>query len=199
MVREVPRRWDRRRGDRPGFREELEEKRVIRERRKKQVLRLLRDYFAGTEQYLEVTIREVRENGAIAESVDPYRSGFIHISEMANHFVEDPHDIVTVGQRVNVWVLEVNTESAKVRLSMKNPSRKAPGSQKHSQPTPQATVESLFSPSMQRFNRKSIDPATKEGRTQSTALTPEMRARKEPLRDFGQLAAFFAQIDQGDD
>ncbi|MDY3281224.1 S1 RNA-binding domain-containing protein [Dysosmobacter sp.] len=45
------------------------------------------------------------------------RSGLVHISEIANTFVNDVHDFLQEGQTVNVKVL--STENGKINLSIK--------------------------------------------------------------------------------
>jgi len=45
-------------------------------------------------------------------------SGLVHISEIANAFVNDVHDYLTEGQTVQVKVLNIN-EAGKVNLSIK--------------------------------------------------------------------------------
>jgi uncharacterized protein len=42
---------------------------------------------------------------------------------MANHFVSNPIEVVSVGQKVKVRVLEIDVEREKVSLSMKDPSQ----------------------------------------------------------------------------
>jgi len=44
--------------------------------------------------------------------------GLIHISRLADRFVSDPHQVVSVGQRVNVTVMEVDLERKRISLSM---------------------------------------------------------------------------------
>ncbi|MBE6969418.1 MAG: S1 RNA-binding domain-containing protein [Ruminococcaceae bacterium] len=46
------------------------------------------------------------------------RSGLVHISEIANAYVNDVHDFLTMGQMVNVKVLSI-TPDGKINLSIK--------------------------------------------------------------------------------
>lgn len=46
------------------------------------------------------------------------KSGLVHISEIANAFVNDVHDHLTMGQSVNVKVLSI-TPDGKINLSIK--------------------------------------------------------------------------------
>lgn len=45
--------------------------------------------------------------------------GLVHISEMADRFVSDPTEIVSIHQHIQVKVLSVDTERKRVQLSMK--------------------------------------------------------------------------------
>ena len=45
--------------------------------------------------------------------------GLLHISELAEHKVEDPEEVVKVGQEIEVKVLRVDTDERKIGLSLK--------------------------------------------------------------------------------
>jgi uncharacterized protein len=47
-----------------------------------------------------------------------HQDGLVHISKLANRFVTDPNDVVSVGQRVSVTVLEIDLDRKRVSLSM---------------------------------------------------------------------------------
>jgi len=46
-------------------------------------------------------------------------SGLVHISQIANHFVKNPADVVKLGQEVQARVMGVDLERKRVQLSMK--------------------------------------------------------------------------------
>jgi uncharacterized protein len=46
--------------------------------------------------------------------------GLVHISEMANRFISDPTEIVSIHQHIKVKVLSIDTERKRVQLTMKN-------------------------------------------------------------------------------
>jgi uncharacterized protein len=48
-----------------------------------------------------------------------HQDGLVHISQMADAFVKDPHKVVKVNQRVTVTVLEVDLERRRISLSLK--------------------------------------------------------------------------------
>ena len=48
-----------------------------------------------------------------------HQDGLIHISQLANTFVQDPNEIVKVGDVVRVKVLEVDKERRRIAVSRK--------------------------------------------------------------------------------
>ena len=68
-------------------------------------------------QVLEGTVTGITNFGAFV-SLEGGRSGLVHISEVANTFVNDVHDHVQIGQKVKVKVLSLG-EAGKINLSIK--------------------------------------------------------------------------------
>ena len=56
--------------------------------------------------------------GAFVEIL-PGVEGLVHISELAQHHVENPREIVSQGDTVNVRILEVDAERRRLSLSLK--------------------------------------------------------------------------------
>ena len=46
-------------------------------------------------------------------------NGLIHISEMADRFVSDPHKVLKVHQKVKVRVISIDTNRKRINLSMR--------------------------------------------------------------------------------
>ena len=67
---------------------------------------------------LEGVITNVTNFGAFVD-VGVHQDGLVHISQMADRFVENPNDIVKVGQVVKVRVLDVDLERKRIGLSLK--------------------------------------------------------------------------------
>ena len=65
---------------------------------------------------LEGKVTSITKFGAFV-ALDNGKSGLVHISEIANTFVNDVHDYLQQGQAVKVLVL--STENGKVNLSIK--------------------------------------------------------------------------------
>lgn len=63
-------------------------------------------------------ITNVTNFGAFVD-IGVHQDGLVHISQLANRFVDDPQKVVSPGDRVTVRVLEVNIEKKQISLSMK--------------------------------------------------------------------------------
>ena len=49
-----------------------------------------------------------------------HRDGLVHISELADTFVKDPHTVVKVNQKVTVTVADIDIKRGRISLSMKS-------------------------------------------------------------------------------
>ena len=67
---------------------------------------------------LQGTVRNVVAFGAFVD-IGVKQDGLVHISEMADRFVRDPHEVVRVGDVVKVRVLSVDKERGRIALSMR--------------------------------------------------------------------------------
>src|SRR5882724_7917850 len=76
----------------------------------------LADLQAG--MILEGVVTNVAAFGAFVD-VGVHQDGLVHVSQLANKFVKDPHEIVKPGQIVKVKVLEVDEKRQRVSLSMR--------------------------------------------------------------------------------
>lgn len=68
---------------------------------------------------LQGTVRNVSAFGAFVD-IGVHQDGLVHISELADRFVSDPHTVVSAGQRVKIRVLSVDIQRKRISLSMKN-------------------------------------------------------------------------------
>jgi protein Tex len=84
---------------------------------KKGVLKL-EDLQPGME--LLGSVLNVVDFGAFVD-IGLHDSGLVHISHLSNDYVRDPHDVVSVGQVVRVWVLEIDKGRRRVALTMIKP------------------------------------------------------------------------------
>ena len=67
---------------------------------------------------IEGTVKRLTDFGAFVE-VLPGIDGLVHISQISHKRVENPKDVLKVGQEVTVKVLEVNPANERVSLSIK--------------------------------------------------------------------------------
>jgi uncharacterized protein len=67
---------------------------------------------------LEGIVTNVANFGAFVD-IGVHQDGLVHISQLADRFVDDPQKIVKVGQVVKIRVLEINEKLKRISLSIK--------------------------------------------------------------------------------
>ena len=67
---------------------------------------------------LEGSVTNVTNFGAFVD-IGVHQDGLVHISSLADKFVEDPHTVVKAGDIVNVKVLEVDLPRKRIALTMR--------------------------------------------------------------------------------
>ena len=82
------------------------------------------------EMILEGTVTNVTNFGAFVD-IGVHQDGLVHISCLADKFVDDPHKVVKAGQIVKVKVLEIDIQRKRIALTMKLQDAK----QQHVRPT----------------------------------------------------------------
>src|SRR5207253_7229790 len=78
--------------------------------------RVLDTYSLGDE--LEGKVTKVVSFGAFVEILDGVE-GLVHISELAQHHVENPREVVSQGDVIRVKILEIDSERRRLSLSAK--------------------------------------------------------------------------------
>ena len=68
---------------------------------------------------LEGVVSNVAAFGAFVD-IGVHQDGLVHVSELADHFVKDPREVVKVGQIVKVRVIDVDIARNRISLSMKS-------------------------------------------------------------------------------
>ena len=66
---------------------------------------------------LQGTVRNVVDFGAFVD-IGVKQDGLVHISKLANRFVKNPLEVVSVGDIVTVWVDEVDLKRERIALTM---------------------------------------------------------------------------------
>ena len=142
---------------------------------------------------LEGKVTKITKFGAFVELGDG-KSGLVHISEIANSFVNDVHDFLQEGQAVKVKVL--SAEEGKINLSIKKtlPPQERPAS-RGPRPAPDRP--------MQRSGGRNAGPhphsASRPQRQQSAPLSGD-QAFEDKLKQFltsseGKMADLNRSID----
>jgi uncharacterized protein len=63
------------------------------------------------------TVRDVVDFGAFVD-VGVKHDGLVHVSRMAKRYVSNPHEVVGVGDVVEVKVVKVDRERGRIELTM---------------------------------------------------------------------------------
>ena len=69
--------------------------------------------------HLQGVVTNITHFGAFVD-IGVHQDGLVHISQMSAQFTHDPLEACAVGQHVEVWVLEVDTQRKRIALSMRN-------------------------------------------------------------------------------
>ncbi|MNJ73100.1 30S ribosomal protein S1 [compost metagenome] len=69
---------------------------------------------------LQGTVRNVIDFGAFVD-IGIKNDGLVHISQLSDRFVKHPMDVVSVGDNVTVWVLNIDLKKGRVGLTMRKP------------------------------------------------------------------------------
>lgn len=84
-------------------------------------------------------------------ALDDQTQGLVHISEIKHGFVKDINEFLTIGDEVNVKVLEVNPDNGKISLSIKA-TEEPPAKQKSPKQPSKSTTDSTPETSGEGFN-----------------------------------------------
>ncbi len=77
---------------------------------------VLENYIPG--QIVEGTVTKITNFGVFVE-LEENLEGLLHVSELADHKVEDPHSEVKIGDKLQVKILRVDPDERKIGLSKK--------------------------------------------------------------------------------
>jgi uncharacterized protein len=97
-------------------------------------VRTLEDLKPGME--LEGVVTNITAFGAFVD-VGVHQDGLVHVSQLADRFVRDPHEVVKAGDRLLVRVLEVDLPRRRIALSARRgDAPRTPPRPKHAAPAP---------------------------------------------------------------
>jgi protein Tex len=109
----------------------------------------IKDLVPGME--LEGVVTNVANFGAFVD-IGVHQDGLVHVSQLADRFVDDPKKIVKVGQIVKVRVLEVKENLKRISLSMKSPGRPSKPAPRDKKAPPEKKLASIQD-LMAKFNK----------------------------------------------
>lgn len=111
---------------------------------------------------VEGKVVRIKPFGAIIQLEDGGQ-GLVHISQIANGFVQDINDHVAIGDTVKVKVMSIDEENKKIALSIRDALPKAPRPQQNFRP---------------REHKNNYEPRSMK------QTAPDTEYQKEPVNDF---------------
>jgi ribosomal protein L24 len=75
---------------------------------------------ADPKEWVTGKVQSIQSYGAFVTLPDE-QTGLLHISQMAEGFVDDPNDVVSEGDEIKVRVINVDMEKGNIALSLKEP------------------------------------------------------------------------------
>jgi uncharacterized protein len=154
-------------------------------------------------------------------------SGLIHISRLADRFVKDPHEVVCVGDILNVWVVDVDKQRRRVSLTAIKPGTERPAPERRERtvsadkpegrsegrtgrPPQGRRPEGRRPDGRQPYGQRAGGGGGGGGRPRVTEVRPSkpkpvrpitdaMAEGKEPMRSFSDLMQFYVQKPDDED
>jgi len=118
----------------------------------KEGVKEIKDLTVGME--LEGIVTNVANFGAFVD-IGVHQDGLVHISQLADRFIDDPKKVVKVGQVVKVRVMEVNEKLKRISLSMKSTEQTNAGHSTARNPVSTPQKSPTLNDLKTKFNRKS--------------------------------------------
>jgi len=132
---------------------------------------------------MEGVVTNVTDFGAFVD-IGVHQDGLVHLSELTNRFVQDPRQIVKVGEIVRVKVIKVDKELPRISLSMKAlipPRKKHP---RRPRPATERAADGSQAPEAlpKQETEKRPAPPQREEREQRPRNRRERRPRREQAK-----------------
>ncbi len=102
---------------------------------------------------LKGRVTKVTDFGAFVE-IEPGIEGLVHVSEMRDERVENPHDVVKEGEEVEVKVIDIDSHERKVALSIKALTRDGGEDEYREYLRKQGDGRARLGDLMEKFNRR---------------------------------------------
>ena len=140
----------------------------------KQGVLKLEDLTPGME--LTGTVLNVVDFGCFVD-IGMHDSGLVHVSQLADKYVRDPHEVVAVGDIVKVWVLEVDKERRRVSLTMIPPGTEASGADRGTRSGPKTRGRTARCAAPQRPTAATHPTSGRKGKRPGERSGPPPRPR----------------------
>ncbi len=174
---------------------------------------------------LRGTVLNVVDFGAFVD-VGLSDSGLVHVSQLKNDFVRDPHEVVAVGDQVECWVTNIDLERRRVALTMIEPGTEQPKPEKpkarHRHRPKKPKPETADAPARAKStkdkprehrrgkrgdqrgkqherSRERSGSYEKRAKREVVPITKEMEEGKEAMRSFSDLLQFHKKQAEKDD
>lgn len=139
------------------------------------------------------TVLNVVDFGAFVD-IGLHDSGLIHVSRLANQYISDPHEVVSVGDVVKVWVVEVDKQRRRVSLTAIQPGTERPaptkkqGRPENDKRQARPSHKPKSAKKGKNFNKR---PRERKPSKPTVPITKAMEEGLEPMRTFGDLKQFY--------
>lgn len=159
------------------------------------------------------TVLNVVDFGAFVD-IGLSDSGLIHISRLADRYVRDPHEVVSVGDILTVWVVDVDRQRRRVSLTAIKPGTETPREDRKERARPvrrdRKQKKPEGKPHGRRAEGKQQGKHTKGGKPKyerrrpqkkkpAPPITDAMVEGKEPMRSFSDLLQFYERKSTDDE
>lgn len=102
---------------------------------------------------LKGTVRNVVDFGAFVD-IGVKQDGLVHISEMGTSFVKNPHDVMSVGDVIEVAIKSVDHDRGRIALTMRLEGPSPKPEQKGRKVTPERSKEPALSDKLELLKQK---------------------------------------------
>ncbi|KAF3775826.1 Elongation factor Ts [Nymphaea thermarum] len=113
-------------------------------------------------------VRSIQPFGAFID-FGAFTDGLVHISRLSDSFVKDVNAVVSVGQEVKVRIVEVNTETGRISLTMREKDDASKMRQQKEGNAGRATDAQTSGDKPRQTRKGSIKPRQKRDETQKTS------------------------------
>jgi len=111
-------------------------------------------------------------NFGVFVELQPGLEGLLHISELADHKVNNPEEILAVGQEIDVKIIRVDPKDRKIGLSLRQVAG-GPTRQPRPQPETEVSPEDVDVPDTEDLEDSAPEPEKSEGEAPAAEQAPD--------------------------